>query len=120
MREIQTENKNMVERYMDGFRKTNHDRILSCLTDDVEWVIPGVFHVRGKEAFDEQIEGDGFVGSPAITVTRLTEEDDVVVAEGSVETQRKDGAVVHLAFCDVFEMQGGKIRRLISYLMETR
>ena len=59
-------------------------------------------------------------GSPAITVTRLTEEDDVVVAEGSVETQRKDGAVVHLAFCDVFEMQGGRIRRLISYLMKTR
>ena len=120
MREIQTENKKMVEQYMDGFRKTDHDRILSCLTDDVEWVIPGVFHTRGKEAFDDQIEGDGFVSSPVITVTRLTEEDDVVVAEGSVETQRKDGAVVQLAFCDVFEMQGGRIRRLISYLMETR
>ena len=26
----------------------------------------------------------------------------------------------HLAFCDVFEMQGGRIGRLISYLMEAR
>jgi len=105
---------------MDGFRRTDHEQILSCLTDDVEWEIPGVFHARGKESFDKQIEDAGFVGSPAITVTRLTEEDGVVVAEGSVRTQRKDGTTLHLAFCDVFEMQGGKIRRLISYLMETK
>ena len=115
-----TENKRTVERYMDGFRRTDHQQILSCLTDDVEWIIPGAFHARGKAAFDKEIENDGFVGHPTITVTRMTEEDDVVVAEGSVRTQRKDGAFMNLAFCDVFEMQDGKIRRLTSYLMETR
>ena len=51
---------------------------------------------------------------------RLTEGDDVVVAEGVVHTQRKDGTVLSLAFRDVFEMQGARIRRLTSYLMETR
>ena len=115
-----TENKKTVDRYMDAFRRTDHAEILSCLTEDVEWLIPGGFHARGKEAFDKEIENDAFTGHPAITVTRLIEEDDVVVAEGSVRTQRKDGAVLNLVFCDVFEMQGGKIRRLISYLMETR
>ena len=44
----------------------------------------------------------------------------VVVAEGTVRTARTDGVVMTLAFCDVFEMRGGKIRRLVSYLMETR
>jgi uncharacterized protein len=115
-----TENKGTVERYMDGFRRSDHEQILSCLTDDVEWEIPGAFHARGKAAFDKQIEDDGFVGSPAITITRLTEEDDVVVAEGSVRTQRKDGTFLNLSFCDVFEMHGGRIQRLISYLTETR
>ena len=114
------QNRKTVERYLDGFRRSDHEQILSCLTDDVEWEIPGVFHARGKEEFDKQIENDGFVGSPAITATRLTEENDVVVAEGSVRTQRKDGTFLNLAFCDVFEMRGGGIRRLISYLMETR
>jgi ketosteroid isomerase-like protein len=115
-----TENKTVVERYMEGFRRSDHERILSCLTDDVEWEIPGAFHIRGKEAFDQHIENADFVGSPAITVTRLTEEDDVVVAEGSVRTQRKDGVLLRLAFCDVFEMRDGKIQKLISYLVETR
>jgi ketosteroid isomerase-like protein len=44
----------------------------------------------------------------------------VAVAEGTVRTQRKDGTLLNLAFCDVFEMQHGRIRRLVSYLMETR
>jgi ketosteroid isomerase-like protein len=114
-----TENKRVVERYMEGFRRTDHEQILSCLTDDVEWKIPGAFHTRAKEAFDKEIENDGFVGHPTITVTRLTEEDSVVVAEGSVRTRRKDGAFMDLEFCDVFEMRDGKIRTLISYLMQT-
>src|SRR5687767_8194775 len=115
-----TENKKIVEKYMDGFRKSDHEQILSCLTDYVEWEIPGAFHVIGKEAFDREIENDAFVGSPAITITRVTEEDDVVIAEGSVRAAKKGGAFLNLKFCDVFEMQDGKIKRLISYLMEVQ
>ena len=83
-----TQNKQMIERYMDGFRRGDHEQILGCLTDDVEWELPGAFHARGKHAFEDHIEEE-FIGRPAITVT------------------------------DVLEMLGGKIRRLISYLMHT-
>ena len=114
-----TENQLTVERYMDGFRTTDHAQILSCLTDDVEWYVPGAFRVQGRDAFDRRIEGDGFVGSPSIAVTRVVEADDVVVAEGSVRTQRADGTFLDLAMCDVFQMRDGKICRLTSYLMPT-
>jgi ketosteroid isomerase-like protein len=40
-----TANKRTVEAYMEGFRRTDRPQILSCLTDDVEWVLPGAFHV---------------------------------------------------------------------------
>jgi ketosteroid isomerase-like protein len=115
-----TKNKKTVETFMDGFRSTDRPRILACLADDVEWQIPGAFHVRGKEEFAKHIVDEGFVANPAIAVTRLTEDEDVVVAEGSVRTQRQDGTFMNLAFCDVFEMRDGRIRRLISYLMETK
>jgi uncharacterized protein len=115
-----TANKQTVERYMEGFRRTDRAQILSCLTDDVEWVIPGAFHGRGKQEFDRHIVDDGFVGSPSITVSRLTEESDVVIAEGLVRTERTGGTLLNLAMCDVFEMRDGKIRRLTSYLMETK
>lgn len=114
-----TENKRTVEAYMSAFRRTDHAGVLACLTDDVEWLLPGGFHARGKEAFDREIENDAFVGSPDIRVARLTEENDVVVAEGTVRAQRREGTFMHLAFCDVFEMRGAKIARLTSYLVET-
>jgi ketosteroid isomerase-like protein len=115
-----TTNQQTIELYMDGFRRSDHAQVLSCLTDDVEWKIPGAFQISGKDAFDAHIEDEAFVGRPAITVTRIIEDADVAVAEGTVRTQRKDGTFLNLAFCDVFEMQHGRIRRLVSYVMETR
>ncbi|HWN09519.1 MAG TPA: nuclear transport factor 2 family protein [Pyrinomonadaceae bacterium] len=115
-----SQNKKTVEKYMDAFRRTDHEEILSCLTDDVEWVIPGAFHVTGKEAFDKEIESDCFVGSPNITVTRLIEEADVVVAEGTVTAARREGGLLNLLFCDVFEMEHSRIKKLTSYLMELK
>ena len=94
----ESRNKKIVETYMDGFRRTDRPLILSTLTDDVEWDIPGAFHVRGKDEFDRHIVDEGFVGSPAINVTRLIQDHDVVVAEGTVRTQRKDGTFLNLAF----------------------
>jgi uncharacterized protein len=113
-------NKPTVQKYMDGFTRSDHAAILACLTDDVEWVIPGLFHVRGKVAFDKEIENDAFVGSPIIEVSRMTEEHNVVVAEGRVRCARRDGGFLNAVFCDVFEMQDAKIKRLTSYLMETK
>jgi uncharacterized protein len=115
-----TRNKQTVRRYMEAFRKSDHADVLSCLTEDVEWVIPGAFHLRGKPAFDREIENDAFVGRPSIDVTRLIEEEDVVVAEGRVRSARKDGGVLNAVFCDVFVMQDARIRHLTSYLMEVK
>jgi hypothetical protein len=42
------------------------------------------------------------------------------IKEGSVRTERTDGAMLNLVFCDVFELRDAKIRRLVSYLMEIR
>jgi ketosteroid isomerase-like protein len=115
-----TSNKNLVEAYMDGFRKTDREQILRCLADDVEWEIPGVFRARGKNEFAGHIVDAGFVPNPAIAITRMIEEKDIVAAEGTVRTQRTDGTFLQLAFVDLFEIQEGRIRRLTSYLMETK
>lgn len=110
-------NKKTVGEYMAAFSKSDHARVLACLTDDVEWVIPGHTHARGKEAFDREIENEAFEGKPQIDVTRMTEERDIVVAEGTVRATRKGGAILDLAFCDVFEMRDARIKRLTSYLV---
>ncbi len=113
-----TENKKIVEKYMEGFNASDYSKILSCLTDDIHWEMPGLFSLSGKQAFDKEIENDAFVGRPNITVMRMIEENNIVIAEGDVQAARKDGGLLDAVFCDVFEMEQGKIKRLTSYLME--
>lgn len=112
-------NKQTIETYIEGFNKTDHAMILSCLTQDVEWVMPGYFHHTGKAAFDAEVENDAFKGSPKVTICRMIEKGDVVVVEGTVESQLSDGSPFRAAFCDVFEMRDAKIRRLTGYLVVT-
>ena len=102
---------------MEGFREGNHEKILSCLTDNVAWYMAGFIDSKGREAFDKEIENDYFEGKPTIEITRMVEENDVVVAEGSVQCQIKAGGILDALFCDVFEMEGGKIKKLTTYQM---
>jgi ketosteroid isomerase-like protein len=111
-----SENKKTVSKYMDGFSKSDHEQILACLTDDVVWDMPGAFHLVGKLEFDKEIENDAFEGRPTITISRVTEENDVVIAEGQVQARQKDGGLLNAVFCDVFEMENAKIKRLVTYL----
>lgn len=55
-KQIMSVNKQTVTNYMDGFNAGDHPKILSCLTDDVIWEMPGVYHHSGKAAFDKEIE----------------------------------------------------------------
>lgn len=110
-------NKETVNKYIDGFNANDHSKILACLTDNVIWELPGVYLKNGKEAFDQEIENEHFISPPEITISRLTEEKNIVIAEGQVKTKKKDGEVINLVFCDVFEMKNGLICKLTSYLM---
>ena len=112
-----SKNKETVTRYMEGFNAKDHVKILSCLTEDVEWELPGVYLHKGKAAFDKEIENEAFTGKPLIHVTRMTEENNVIIAEGTVQATTKEGAILHIVFCDVFEMKEGLIKKLTSYLM---
>jgi ketosteroid isomerase-like protein len=111
--------KEIVEAYFEGFRNRDHDAILSLLTDDVVWDLPGHQSFAGKDAFDGEIENDQFEGSPQLTVDRLVEEGDAVVAIGSGEAHFKSGELHHFVFCDVFTFAGDTIHRVESYLVPT-
>ena len=43
-----SQNKQTIERYLDGFRRSDHAQILDCLTEDVQWVIPGRLPAGGQ------------------------------------------------------------------------
>ena len=107
-------NKRLIETYL---TTTDKSKLGPLLTDDVEWVewgdgVPsGGMITRGRDAFiknygDNELRGE---------VHRLTEENNVVVAEGTAHVTKKDGSSLSVRYVNIFEIENGKIRRKSSF-----
>ena len=98
-----------------SFHRPCHDFIMPH--GRVVWEMLGFFHHEGKDAYDNEIENPNADGHPEISITRLVEEGDIVIAEGTVKAKLKDGNKIDAVFCDVFHFANGKISKLTTYLM---
>jgi uncharacterized protein len=107
-------NKKLVETYLNTADKST---LGGLLADDVEWVewvdgVPATGAVtRGKEAHIKNFGDDRLRGE----IHRLTEEGNVVVAEGTAHVTKKDGQTLSVRFVDIFEIESGKIQRKSSF-----
>jgi len=111
-------NTRTVERYLDGFRANDHEQILSCLTDDIRWTVFGAFTLTGKEAYDQAIEGPGFVPPPQLEVVRMVEQDDVVMAELTGSVRRESGETMRMSMAEVFVMRDALIAERRAWVIE--
>lgn len=106
-------NRELVERYL---ALQDLVKLGDLLTDDAEWIewgdgVPSTgVRSQGKVAYLANFEGRKL----AARVTRLTEEGDRVVAEGTVQVPKKEGGEFTVRFIDIFELDHGKVRRLTS------
>lgn len=78
----------------------------------------GAFRLHGKQAYDTEIEDPAFTGSPPITITRVVEEGDVVMAELAIEARRATGELMRAAAGEVFVLRDGKITERRAYVIE--
>jgi uncharacterized protein len=111
---ITSPNRRLIETYL---ATTDNAKRGPLLADDVEWVewvdgVPasGVIS-RGKEAYLKNYGDDELRGE----IHRLTEENNVVVAEGTTHVTKKDGSSLSVRFVDIFELENGKIKRKSSF-----
>jgi ketosteroid isomerase-like protein len=109
----ETQQKAVVEKYTDGFRRGDLAQIVSCLTDDVVWALHGAKTLVGKDAFAAEADsGDG--PDPQLTLDHLVEEDDTVavVGHGGVSL---DGDPHEFVYSEVFTFTGGLVSRLDTF-----
>ncbi|WP_035856456.1 nuclear transport factor 2 family protein [Cryptosporangium arvum] len=102
-------NKQLVETYLEGFRTNDHAKILSCLSDDIRWTVFGHFQLTGKEAYDDAIEGPGWVGPPQLELVRMIEEGDTIMAELRGSVPQQAGEPMRMSMAEVFVIRDGKI-----------
>lgn len=107
----------VVDRYMDGFRRSDHEAILGCLADDVVWHIHGFRTTTGKAEFDDEIENPAFEGSPRLTVERTIEAGDTVVVTGEGTGRHRENGPFRFAYNDLFTFRDGLISQVDSYVV---
>lgn len=106
-----------VHRYMDGFRRSDHDAILACLTDDVVWHVHGLRTTHGKAEFDDEIENPAFEGRPELTVERTIDAGDVLVVTGTGRGHHREAGPFRFAYSDLFTFRDGLIAQVDSYVV---
>ena len=106
-------NKKLIETYL----STDHSRSAHLLTDDVEWVewvdgVPPSGSINKGKAAVIGNPGDDRLRNE---ITRMTEEGNVVVVEGVCHVTKKDGGSLNVRFCNIFDIENGKVKRLDSF-----
>jgi ketosteroid isomerase-like protein len=118
-----TTNKDVVATYQACLGNLDWAGVAATLTDDVERVewadgfdSSGV-PTRGKEAVVKGMEAPRKFELNAI---RMTEENDVVVAEVQVRVPLDDGGTFVGRALTVYDLQDGKIKRISSFVAEDK
>jgi ketosteroid isomerase-like protein len=116
-------NKKLIETYQASLGNLDWAAVASCLTDDVERVewadgfpSSGV-PVRGKAAVIKDMEAPRRF---QIQATRMTEENNVVVAECVVRVPLEKGGYFVGRALSVYELENGKIKRMTSFVAEDK
>ncbi|SKB07531.1 nuclear transport factor 2 family protein [Aeromicrobium choanae] len=107
----------VLDRYMDGFRRSDHAMVLGCLTDDVVWRVHGLRTTNGQAEFDDEIENPDFEGSPELTVNRTIEAGEVIVITGTGVGHHRQAGRFAFVFSDVFTFRAGLIAEVDSYVV---
>jgi uncharacterized protein len=116
-------NKKVVQTYQSSLGNLDWPAVASCLAEDVERVewadgfpASGV-PVRGKAAVIKEMEAPRKF---QIQATRMTEENDVVVAECVVHVPLDKGGRFVGRALSVYELENGKIKRMTSFVAEDK
>jgi uncharacterized protein len=111
-------NKRVVESYY-ASHGTEYARLLADDVVLVDWD-PGVpatgTVTRGKTAYLENRKSREFT----CEITRMTEEGNVVVAEGFARGSKKDGGGWTVHFCDTYEIEDGKVKRASTHAVDVQ
>jgi hypothetical protein len=102
----------------------DRESVLSLLTDDVEWIEwespEGVARHHGKAEFEKNMNDSPGPGSLRVDIHRMTEENNVVLAECTVRVSLKEGRFMTVHAWDIFEFEAGKVRRLTAMTVITK
>lgn len=95
------------------------------VTEDVVWMMVGNEAICGKSAFLDAAFGVGGYTEMAFTIDSIVTQGLEGAAKGTMTMPGKNGESKTYAYCDFYTLdkdpgQGGKIKEMVSFVIETK
>jgi ketosteroid isomerase-like protein len=113
-------NKEIIQNVIDAFDSNDVDGILDLLTDDVEWHMLGDQVISGKDELKEYFSKNAGMKLLSSTKDHIIIEGDRAAVDGNVQCAGKNGETMDMYYCDVYELEKGKVKKIVSYTVNKR
>lgn len=111
-------NKAILEKANAAISKGDNEGFLSQCTEETIWTFVGDKMLKGKEAVRQWMR-TAYVEPPKFNVENLIEEDDFVIAVGTISMNGEDGKIADYSYCDVWRFRNGKMDELKAFVIKT-
>jgi ketosteroid isomerase-like protein len=108
-------NREIIMEIVDAFDNNDVERILNCVTDDIEWEMLGENTISGKETLRK------FFGEHADMKMVSSTEDHIIIngdsgcVSGSVQCSNGKGQDFNMYYCDIYKLKDDKIKKITTY-----
>ena len=117
------DNKQTVEKIFAALSRGDGEGYLAGLADDVEFTIEGTTKFSGTFRGKQRVI-DGLLqplmaeleGGLAIAVDRIYADGDTVIVQAHGTSKTKRGGSYNNRYCQVFRVEGGKVKSMVEYL----
>jgi uncharacterized protein len=113
-------NKETIHNVIDAFDNNDVDAILGLVTDDVEWHMLGDQVISGKDQLKEFFSKNAGMKLLSSTKDHIIIEDDRAAVDGDVQCAGKNGEIADMYYCDVYELEKGKVKKIVSYTINKK
>lgn len=117
------ENKKHIETMFAELSRGNGEGYLNGLADDVQFTIEGTTKFSGTFNGKQDVVARllmplmaGLEGALVLTVDRMIAEGDTVVVQAHGKSTSKSGKPYNNSYCQVFRLEGGKVKSINEYL----
>lgn len=113
-------NKEIIHEVTSAFVRADIETVLKYCHEDLVWTMFGYPPMHGKEPLRRSNNMENLKQPPDFNMLELIVEGDNVVSRGNMTMELKDGKTEFCEFCDIYRLKDGKIKELLSYVVDIK
>ncbi|MES2388753.1 MAG: nuclear transport factor 2 family protein [Bacteroidota bacterium] len=114
------DNKEIFRQIIDAFEKNDFERVLTFMAEDIEWNFIGDHVISGLENIAKMQTENPDIGNMSTKTFNLISEGNIASANGDVSYTDKEGKLREMHYCDWYELENGKIKKMTSYVIDKK